>query len=239
MNWNPRSNGIEIDNRHRAVTSYIRGNYHPEDRVAIVLKNPRTGEETQRMSQANEVVEDHFQDWLEQLNRKGFDLYLSANAFGDGSHDAHRDNISTIRHIYVDFESNGHEAVGAVLRRQDLPTPSYIVACSPAHWYATWNTRGFEKGQAEELQNKLVRSTGGNRDASDPSSVLRLPYFLNHSELSLTIVQAEPHSAIDSHVFTPEDFEYARVYKQEPIESGRPPPNPRASEEIWAFDEAR
>lgn len=67
-----------------------------------------------------------------------------------------------------------------LLKRQDVPKPSYLINTSPNKWQVVWKVDGFGKDQAEELQQGLARDTGADPAATDCARVLRLPGFRNH-----------------------------------------------------------
>ena len=64
------------------VTSwdYIKDNYDPEDRLAVVIKNQEKDQVIQRIDTAKAIASPDFQKWLRYQNAHGGDVFLTANA---------------------------------------------------------------------------------------------------------------------------------------------------------------
>jgi hypothetical protein len=127
-----------------------------------------------------------------------------------------------IRHIYLDFDENGTDAVQQLFKRQDLPLPSHVINTSPDKWQVTWRVEGFTKEEAEQLQRALARDTRADPAATDCTRVLRLPGFVNHKYARPHLVQVEGHAAIAGIVYRPEHFPQFSVDER----SGRQPLDP-------------
>ena len=55
---------------------YIRANFEPSDRIAVLLRNAEHCETVQRISTAEKIAGNAVQDWLRYKNAKeGFDIY--------------------------------------------------------------------------------------------------------------------------------------------------------------------
>jgi len=74
----------------------------------------------------------------------------------------------------LDLDEAGPEALKAVLDRQDLPKPNYVLNTSPSKYHVVWKAEGFTKDQAEDLQRGLARETGADSAATDCARVLRV-----------------------------------------------------------------
>jgi hypothetical protein len=159
---------------------YVRDNFAPSDRLAVVLINKRAGSVIQRLSSAETVGTSEFQEWLLRQNARRYDVYLSMNALAPTAVGRTKSDIAAIRHLYLDFDTEGTSAVDALLKRDDLPRPNYLISTSPDKWQVVWKVEGFGKAQAEALQRALVRETGADPAATDCARVLRLPGFFNH-----------------------------------------------------------
>jgi hypothetical protein len=182
---------------------YIRENFDPTDRLAVVLLNKQTKAVVQRVATAERIASPQFQSWLRQMNAARHEVYISMNALKEGARGRTKDDIGTIRNVYLDFDENGTAAVQKLLAREDLPMPNYLINSSPDKWQVVWNVQGFEKTQAEELQRALVRETGADPAATDSSRVLRLPGFYNHKYSPSHYVRAENRS---SEIYSPDRF---------------------------------
>ena len=54
----------KVPNKAITPTEYIRANFQTSDRIAIVVRNPKRGETTQRISTTAKVTDTPFQDWM-------------------------------------------------------------------------------------------------------------------------------------------------------------------------------
>jgi hypothetical protein len=173
---------------------YVLENFAAQDRIALLALHRTSNEVLQRITTAETLSSPDFQAWLSYLNSQKHDLYLSMNTLKRGSRGRTKEDVDCIRHIFLDFDQNGHRAVEKLLARNDLPVPNYLVSTSPDKWQVIWKVEGFEKAAAEELEKGLVRSTGADPCVVDVARVLRLPGFYNHKYRPAYLVTAQGRS---------------------------------------------
>lgn len=183
--------------------TYIRENFRPTDRVAVVLIQKETHRVVQRVATAERVASAEFQAWLRHENASRFEVYVSMNALKEGSRSRTKEDIADIRHVYLDFDDNGTAAVQALLNRDDVPQPNYLVNSSPDKWQVVWKVEGFAHDEAERLMRHLVRETGADPAATDSSRVMRLPGFANHKYGRPFVVGVDPRATV---TYGPEHF---------------------------------
>jgi hypothetical protein len=182
---------------------YLRENFRPDDRLAIVLIQKETHRVVQRIATAEKIAAPGFQAWLRHENAQRSEVYVSMNTIKPGSRGRTKEDIAEIRHIYLDFDDNGTAAVQALMQRQDVPTPNYLVNSSSGKWQVVWKVEGFGHEEAERLMRHLVRETGADLAATDSSRVLRLPGFMNHKYSKPFLVRVETRS---ERTYGPEHF---------------------------------
>jgi hypothetical protein len=175
MNSKPYTEKAETE-----AASYIRANFRPEDRLAVVLIEKRAAAVVQRLASAEQIAAPPFQAWLRHKNAQKSEIYISMNALREDARGRTKTDVAAIRHVYLDFDERGTEAVERLMKRTDLPQPNYLLNTSPNKWQVVWKVDGFTKDQSEELQRGLARETGADPAATDCSRVLRLPGFYNH-----------------------------------------------------------
>jgi hypothetical protein len=180
--------------------------FKSQDRLAILLVNKKANSVIQRLGTAEEVVTRDFQSFLSDKNAAGFDVYLSANALKPDATGRTKSDVGTIRHIYLDFDAKGTEAVQALYKRPDLPVLSILVNTSPDKWQVVWQVEAFGPDEAENLQRMLARQTGADPAATDSARVLRFPGFYNHKYGEPYLVRLEPHAGLTGIVYRPVDF---------------------------------
>jgi hypothetical protein len=189
-------------NREISV-SYIRDNFEAEDRIAIVLLNKRSGAVLQRVASAERIAAPEYQAWLRHMNARKYEVYISMNTLKAGTHRRTKNDVDLIRHIYLDFDEQGTAAVEALLERDDLPAPNYLINSSPDKWQVIWKIAGCSKDDAQEIERGLVRDTGADPAVVDIARVLRLPGFYNHKYSRPHMVAVESRS---EQVSGPEHF---------------------------------
>jgi hypothetical protein len=139
------------------ATDYIRENFEPYDRLAVVLADHRAGSVIQRIAVAENIAVAEFQAWLRHKNANGYEVYISMNALAKNANGRTKADVETIRHLYLDFDDDGTAAMGRLLARRDLPKPNYLINTSPDKWQVVWKVQGFDKEQAERFQRVLSR----------------------------------------------------------------------------------
>jgi hypothetical protein len=203
-----------------AGSAFIRENFRPEDRLAIVLLNKRTDTVLQRLASAEKISAPDFQSWLARENARRFEVYISMNALAPNARGRTKKDVAAIRHVYLDFDENGTAAVERLLKRPDLPKPNYLVNSSPDKWQVIWQVEGFGKEEAEELQRGLSRDCGADPAATDCARVLRIPGFHNHKYGKPHLVRAE---SLISEIYRPEHFPKIAGEDRFARAAGRPP----------------
>jgi hypothetical protein len=186
-----------------AASRFIRDNFDPEDRLAIVLIDRRSGSVTQRIASARQIASPEFQVWLKSQNRTGRDAFISMNALNDQARGRTRADVAVIRHLYLDFDENGTRAVEQLRAREDVPAPNYLVNTSHDHWQVSWKVQGFGKEQAEEMMRAMVREFGADPAATDSARVMRIPGLVNHKRHPGHMVRMEQFS---SSIYNPDNF---------------------------------
>jgi hypothetical protein len=182
---------------------YLRENFRSDDRLAVVLIQKETHRVVQRIATAEKIAAPGFQAWLRHENAQRCEVYVSMNTIKPGSRGRTKDDIAEVRHIYLDFDNNGTAAVQALMQRDDVPTPNYLVNSSSGKWQVVWKVKGFGQEEAERLMRHLVRETGADPAATDSSRVLRMPGFMNHKYSKPFLVRVETRS---KRIYGPEHF---------------------------------
>lgn len=224
-----------------AGSKFIDDNFEPDDRLAVVLIDRRSGAVTQRIAPAKQIASSEFQVWLRDRNRMGADVFVSMNALAADARGRTKADISEIRHLYLDFDENGTEAVKHLRSREGMPNPNYLVNTSPDHWQVSWKVQGFGKEEAESVMRELVQEFGADPAATDCSRVMRIPGFANHKRHPPHRVRADQLSTV---IYTPEHFpRFAQEDRQTSSAAGREPSGSREvgygrlsqSELDWAY----
>lgn len=194
---------------------YILANFEPADRVAVLVRNAKRGETTQRISSVMRIAATPFQDWMHRKNEsEDCDIYIGMNTLKNAAFTRTKQDILAIRHVYVDLDHDGSAALRAIENSALVPRPNYVLNTSPDKYQAIWKVDGVDLAHAEALLHALAREFDGDHAATDAARVLRVPGFLNkkYEEDFLVSVQSQT-----DRVYQSADFK-VRI---ESIDSGR------------------
>jgi hypothetical protein len=173
---------------------YIRENFEPSDRIAVLVLNRESGRRVQRVVSAQALASDSWQRWLRAENARGADIYISQNTLRENTRNRKKEDIATIRHVYLDLDQNGAKSLAMIEKSSNVPQPSYIITSSPGKFQVIWKVKDLSQDQAESLQRRMVAEFGADPAATDSSRVLRLPGFFNKKYAQPFRVAAEVHS---------------------------------------------
>lgn len=221
---------------------YLGTAFEPSDRLAILVRNRKRGETVQRITNAGRIAEPSFQDWLHFKNdREGADVYVGMNPLKPDARTRTKEDILSIRHLYVDLDHEGPKSLVSIEQSKTVPPPNYILATSPAKFQVIWRVEEIPQDQAEALLRAMARRFGGDPAATDSSRVLRIPGFRNTKYEEPFAVRAEQHSdrvyhALDfklriDHV----DSSYQPLHRHSATTASTEPRHITQSEHDWAF----
>ena len=125
------------------------------------------------------------------------------NPIKDGAYSRTKENIKDIRHVYLDLDNKGDEALESIRNSTEVPPPNFVLDTSPGKHQVVWKVTGFSRDEAESLLHNLANQFAGDLAATDSTRVLRLPGFANHKLPEEFIVQARQESDA---VYTLRDF---------------------------------
>lgn len=224
-----------------SAVEYIGANFHPSDRIALLVRNSRTGEMIQRIATAERIASTSAQDWLQYKNEKqSSDIYIGMNTLKPEARTRTKEDIQTIRHLYLDIDHDGPAALVKIRQSNLVPTPNYTINTSPEKFQVVWRVEGMEQVQAEGLLRAMARKFGGDPAATDSTRVLRLPGFLNRKYDAEFRVRAERHTdrvyhLSDFRVRTePIDNDF-RTHFRSPLQRSSKPRSLSQSERDWSY----
>ena len=94
----------------------------------------------QRIVPVTTAASDRFQAWLRDMNARGWNVYVSVNAYRPGRSRA-RDAVSTVRHLFLEEDRDGPGLLAALSTRSDMPPASYVLHTSPGRVHVLWRVR--------------------------------------------------------------------------------------------------
>jgi hypothetical protein len=178
-----------------SAVDYIRTNFQPSDRLAVLVRNRERGETIQRIATSARIAEPAFQEWLQFKNEKeSCDIYIGMNTLKPEARNRTKEDVHTIRHLYLDVDLDGPSALARIQKSNLVPPPNYTLTTSPHKFQLVWRVENVSQEQAETLQRAMARKFGGDPAATDSTRVLRLPGFLNRKYDTEFRVQALKHT---------------------------------------------
>ncbi|HTS11752.1 MAG TPA: DNA-primase RepB domain-containing protein [Candidatus Limnocylindrales bacterium] len=180
--------------RSLTASEYVRELFGPEENAAILVRNRSTGHTVQTISKAETIARPPFQSWLRSQNASGYDVFIGMNPIRHGAFSRTKQNIQDIRHVYLDLDRKGDQALEAIRNSAEVPAPNFVLDTSPGKHQVVWKVSGFSQDEAESLLHNLANKFGGDLAATDSTRVLRLPGFANHKLPEEFIVQARQES---------------------------------------------
>jgi hypothetical protein len=162
-----------------SASDYILDNFEPNDRIAMLVLNRYFGETIQRITSAQKASSPEFQAWLRYKNANGSDIYIGMNPLRQDASTRTKEDIESIRHVYLDLDHGGPEALKSVKDSSAVPKPNYVLTSSPGKFQIAWKVEEMTVDEAEGLLHAMAREFGGDPAATDATRVLRLPSFAN------------------------------------------------------------
>ena len=200
--------------RDLSAPEYIRANFHPADRIAILVRKRSRGETIQRISTADKIASPPFQGWLHYKNEKEHcDVYAGMNPLKPAARTRTKDDILAVRHLYVDLDHDGPKSLVAIGQSDLVPPPSYVLNTSPDKFQVIWKVEEMTPQHAEAMLRAIAAQFDGDPAATDSTRVLRLPGFLNKKREEDFLVKV--HSQI-GRTHHPRDFKL----RTEPVDAG-------------------
>ena len=223
-----------------SASEYINDNFKPSERIAVLVLNRSLRETTQRITTAQKAASPEFQAWLRYKNANGADIYIGMNPLKQDASTRTKDDIETIRHLYIDLDHGGSTALDAIKNSDLVPQPNYVLNTSPDRFQVVWKVEGITSEEAEALQRGMVREFGGDPAATDSTRVLRLPGFANKKYDHNFYVEARFESMQEYHLRdfkVPIDSQDApRPHNEEAARTHRAPGTAQSqSEHDWAY----
>ena len=180
--------------RSLTASEYVRELFGPEDSAAILVRNRSTGHTVQTIAKAETIASPDFQNWLAGQSASGYDVFMGMNPIKDGAYSRTKGDIKDIRHVYLDLDRKGDEALETIRNSPSVPAPNFVLDTSPGKHQVVWKVSGFSQDEAESLLHSLANQFGGDMAATDSTRVLRVPGFANRKLPEGFIVQARQES---------------------------------------------
>src|SRR3984885_3590646 len=153
--------------------------FSSEEAIALLLRSEKHGKVMQRIVTMERAISPRYLGWLAYENANGADIYVAANPLRRGSRKRTKESIATIRHLYIDIDTDGDARLAAIRASDVVPSPTAILSTSPGKYQVLWRVEGFGFELQETTLKRLATAFGGDPACTDCNRVLRIPDFLN------------------------------------------------------------
>ena len=153
--------------------------FSPDETIALLLRCEVPTKVTQRIVKLQAVLASRYLAWLAHENAGGANIYVAANPLRSGSRKRTKESIASVRHLYIDIDTDGDKRLTALRASDNVPSPTAILSTSPGKYQVLWRVDGFDFEQQETALKLLANAFGGDTACTDCNRVLRVPGFLN------------------------------------------------------------
>jgi hypothetical protein len=153
--------------------------FAPDETIALLLRSESPTPPMQRIVALEKALAPRYLAWLAHENRNGANVYVAANPLLSGSRKRTKESIASVRHLYIDIDTDGDARLATLRASDTVPTPSAILSTSPGKYQVLWRVEGFDFASQESALKLLAIAFGGDPACTDCNRVLRLPGFLN------------------------------------------------------------
>jgi hypothetical protein len=188
---------------HRKAQEFLTRCFAPEETIALFLRRENPVKVMQRVVKLETAIAPRYIGWLAHENITGANVYVAANPLLPGTRKRTKESIASVRHLYLDIDTDGESQLSLIRDAHSVPTPSAIVQTSHGKYQVLWRVDGFDFELQETMLKELAIAFGGDPACTDCNRVVRVPGFLNCKYDPPHIVTAEYPSDSFS---IPEDF---------------------------------
>lgn len=153
--------------------------FGPDETVAVLLRGLDGKPPTQRIVPLETMLAARYMAWLGHQNVAGSNVYVSANPLLRGSRRRTKASVASVRHLYLDIDTDGDRRLAALTKSTAVPTPNAIVTTSLGKYQAVWRVRDFDFDVQEGMLKRLAVAFGGDPACTDRNRVIRIPGFFN------------------------------------------------------------
>ncbi|MDQ2843195.1 MAG: RepB family DNA primase [Acidobacteriota bacterium] len=222
---------------NRTAADFLTRCFAPGETIALLLRRENPPSTQQRIVSLESALAPRYLAWLAHENHNGANIYVAANPLRSGSRKRTKESIASVRHLYIDIDTDGDARLAALRSSDAVPIPSAILSTSPGKYQVLWRVDGFDFERQETTLKLLAVAFGGDPACTDCNRVLRVPGFLNRKYDPAHRVTVEYPS--DS-VWNPADFrldisKMDAAFFDRSLLVRKQPGKPSNSESDWAW----
>jgi hypothetical protein len=165
--------------------------FAPGESIALFLRRESPVMVTQRIVLLQQALAPLYLGWLAHENSTGANIYVAANPVRAGSKKRTKESIDTVRHLYLDIDTDGEARLAALRSCDGVPTPNAVLSTSRGKYQVLWRVEGFDFEGQESMLKVLAVAFGGDSACTDCNRVVRLPGFHNCKYAPAHLVTAQ------------------------------------------------
>src|SRR5260370_8003485 len=117
----------------------------------MLVLNRDFGETIKRITSAQKASSPEFQEWLRYRNANGSDNYIGQNPLRKDASTRTKEDIESIRHVYLDLDHGGPESLESVENSSAVPKQNNVRTSSPEKFQVVWKVEGISLEEPEGL----------------------------------------------------------------------------------------
>jgi hypothetical protein len=164
---------------HRKAQEFLARCFAPQETIALLLRRENPVKVMQRVVKLETAIAPRHIGWLVHENIAGANVYVAANPLRPGTRKRTKESIGSVRHLYLDIDTDGESRLSFIRDSDSVPTPSAIVQTSHGKYQVLWRVEGFDFERQETMLKELALAFGGDTACTDCNRVVRVPGFLN------------------------------------------------------------
>ncbi len=141
---------------YRKAQEFLTRSFAPEETIALLLRRENPVNVTQRVVKLETALAPRYIGWLAYENITGANVYVTANPLLPGTRKRTKENIASVRHLYLDIDTDGEGRLSSIRASHSVPTPSAIVQTSHGKYQVLWRVEGFDLEQQETMLKEAV-----------------------------------------------------------------------------------
>jgi RepB DNA-primase from phage plasmid len=172
-------NQLEYRRSIQLAEDFLTRCFAPGEFIALLLRREKPVSVTQRVVLLERAVTPRYLGWLAHENSAGANIYVAANPLRSGTRKRMKESVASVRHLYLDIDSDGEAKLAVLLNSDRVPKPTAIISTSPNKYQVLWRVEGFDFERQESTLKLLALTFGGDPACTDCNRVLRVPGFFN------------------------------------------------------------
>src|SRR5579875_3049728 len=141
---------------NRIAQRFLARCFQSEETIALLLSRENPRSVVQRIVRLETSLEPRYQAWLAYENHTGANVYVAANPLRSGSRKRTKENIASVRQLYLDSDAEGDARLGALRASDVVPRATSILSTSPGKCQVLWRVEDFDFERQEEMLKLLA-----------------------------------------------------------------------------------